>query len=108
MDDDCLEAHQLLADIYLQLAQWDEVMHHLNHAVLLAPKSAEMQYKMGVALQRQQDIAAASQAFERALTLDPNHEASHIALGNIHLDAQEFALARRHFNRAVLIARDAA
>lgn len=54
---------------------------------------------LGVARLSLQDVAGASQAFERSLSLNPRQNRSMVERGLLHFEANEFELARQLDNR---------
>jgi tetratricopeptide (TPR) repeat protein len=59
-------------------------------------------FARGVALEEDPATQAeAVEAYRQALELDPNHAASHINLGTLHYNRQDYSLAERYYRKAI-------
>ena len=67
------DAHRALAQVYLQLTRLTDALAEQRLVLQLAPDSASDWNDLGVIEARAGDRTAARQAFEHALTLDPNN-----------------------------------
>ena len=67
------DAHRALAQVYLQLTRLTDALAEQRLVLRLEPKSASDWNDLGVIEARAGDRTAARQAFEHALTLEPNN-----------------------------------
>src|SRR5262249_33652278 len=85
LDQNCVEAHFYLGDLFRRLSRLEEAQQHLEHALALAPGDAHMHATLGeVFLQGQQgeaDGARALAAYQEAVRLDPGLAEAHYGLG---------------------------
>ena len=80
-----------------------EVAHtHFSKGLLLAPGNPDLSYLVGAAELGLNHIELARQNFEHALTLDPTHERSLLALGELQLRNGETAAAVATLEKAFL------
>jgi tetratricopeptide (TPR) repeat protein len=69
-----------------------------------ADMTADDFYRQGVALYNSANVAAAKEAFGRALAKDPNHPKSHYMLGLCYASTSENAKAREHLTKFLQLA----
>ena len=69
-----------------------------------ADMTADDFYRQGVALYNAGNVAAAKEAFDRALAKDPNHPKSHYMLGLCYASTSENAKAREHLTKFLELA----
>ena len=69
-----LEAHTLLADRYCVRGDLERYIHHLELAVKAAPRSVELHYKLGNALNEAGRRGEAASHWQVVLQLEPYHE----------------------------------
>lgn len=99
------EAAMALSDIRLGGGDADGAIELLNR-VLAAGPDAEAHHGLGLAYQRKNKTREAAAHFQAAVQLNPNARDSHIALGNLYLDAELFALAEPSFRAALNLSQD--
>ncbi len=79
-------------------------MEQCAEAARLAPKSAEAQYQLGVALSRKGEGEKAARQFELVLGLDPKFATAHYALGIIRQQQHRTPEALKHWREAARLA----
>lgn len=94
-----------LANIRLDAGDADGAMELLNRLLALGPDS-DVHHLLGLAFRAKNQLRDAVVHLQTAVRLNPSARASHMALGNIYLDAQLFALAEASFRNALSIAQD--
>jgi Flp pilus assembly protein TadD len=87
----------------LEHRRFEAARAHFAKGAVMAPGNPELQYWLGVAEQALHHQDLARQDFEKALSLDPGHERSLVALGELQLDAGETALAITTLEKAYRI-----
>ena len=68
----------------LDLGQMDQAVAELEKAVAASPSQPIFHNQLGVAYRENGQFAKAREAYERALSLDPNYAAPHLNLGILH------------------------
>ncbi len=101
------EAAMALSDIRLGAGDADGAIDLLNRLLALGP-DAEVHHGLGLAYQRKNKTREAAAHFQTAVQLNPNARESHMALGNLYLDAGLYALAESSFRAALNLAQDEA
>lgn len=66
-----LTPHRNLADLYEKSKRWDQVVHHLEQCVVMAPADARTLNRLGVACLEVGDIPKAREALALSLQADP-------------------------------------
>jgi SAM-dependent methyltransferase/Flp pilus assembly protein TadD len=77
-----------------------------RRALAVAPRSAELHFNLGTALQAQGDVAEAIAAYRRALALDERLAVAHHNLANLLRGRGELDAALAHYRRAVALRPD--
>lgn len=101
------EAAMALADIRLIGGDADGAIELLNRLLAVAP-DAEAHHGLGLAYQRKNKTREAAAHFQAAIQVNPNARESHMALGNLYLDAELYALAESSFRAALNLSQDEA
>ncbi len=99
---DDTSTYRMLGTLYLSRQSYDEaarcfeeVLKHGEHQGALA--------HLAMVHMDQDRPAEAGELLQRALALNPDCFDCHFTLGNLHWAGEEFAVARRHFERAVAL-----
>jgi len=82
--------------------QFEVARTHFSKGLSLAPGNPDMSYLVGTAENGLNHVELARQNFEHALTLDPTHERSLLALGELQLRNGESAAAVATLEKAFL------
>jgi len=77
------EAARQLGELEMEAGNGDAALAAYESAVALAPNSAAAHAFLALALQRRRDLTRAREHAERALALDPSHQAARLALAQI-------------------------
>ncbi len=101
------EAVMVLSDIRLSAGDADGAIELLNRLLAVGP-DAEVHHGLGLAYQRKNQLREAAAHFQTAIQLNPNARESHMALGNLYLDADLYALAESSFRAAINLSQDEA
>lgn len=80
-------AHDALARCFVRSKRYEEALAEMRTAVTLAPRNAELQYFLGVALNSLNRYAEAVPHLTKAHELAPRHAEYLIALATVHRDA---------------------
>lgn len=99
------EAAMALSDIRLSAGDADGAIELLNRLLAVGP-DAEVHHGLGLAYQRKNQLREAAAHFQTAIQLNPNARESHMALGNLYLDAELYALAESSFRAAINLSQD--
>ena len=87
---DNLQAQQSLLEIYLDLKRFDECVRGLNHLRTRFPSNTELPLKIGVALLRQEDFAAAETLYREILQTRPTCDQAALGLARALLRQQRY------------------
>ncbi len=101
------EAAMALSDIRLSGGDADGAIDLLNRLLAAGP-DAEIHHGLGLAYQRKNRTREAAAHFQAAVQLNPNARDSYLALGNLYLDAELYALAESSFRAALNLSQDEA
>ncbi len=96
-------SHTNLALLLLDADKPQEALAHLEAAVRLRPRSAEVANNLGVALQQLNRLPEAETWFRSAVRLRADYPEAEYNLGMSLLSAGDIAQARTHFERAVAL-----
>lgn len=99
------EAILALADIRLNAGDADGAIEMLNR-ILKTRNDPEAHHGLGLAYQRKNQLRDAAAQFQMAIQLNPNARESHLALGNLYLDAELYPMAEQAFRAALNLAQD--
>jgi len=102
LDDASVPALRALARLRRECADHEESIVLLERAIGLQPENSELFTELGLTLSGHGNVAAAVQAYERSVALDPSAAAPRINLGLVQL--QQFAepdKAERNFRTAL-------
>ncbi len=97
---DLPEAHMLLGEVALAQAHVDEAITELTAEGKRNPLNGAVYDRLGDALSRKGDYAAAQQTLQRALLLEPNSTGPYILLGKVLLKRNDPATAAGFLERA--------
>jgi tetratricopeptide (TPR) repeat protein len=81
--------------------RWDQVVMQANAALVGTPDEAELHFARGTALNALGQHTRACGAFARALSLQPNHAASWLNMGNASADLDDIATAEALYRTAI-------
>lgn len=93
-----------LAEAYwglVRIAEWQEAAERACKISSRGPVSQRLRGDLLFQLGRFEEAAA---CYESALAIHPRHYRAHVALGNLHSNAGQSAIAERHFQAALMIA----
>jgi tetratricopeptide (TPR) repeat protein len=105
---DRAEAFGAFGKLLMAAEYFREAEPAFTNAEALAPADMRWPYYLGHLYRLMQEPARAIEAFERVLTLDPNHAPSLIWLGELHLASGNAADAEAYLQRAVDLQPDSA
>ncbi len=100
LDPELPEAHMLLGEVALAQAHVDEAVTELNAEAKRNPLNGAVYDRLGDALSRKGDYAAAQQMLQRALLLEPNATGPYILLGKVLLKRNDPSTAAGFLERA--------
>jgi tetratricopeptide (TPR) repeat protein len=87
----------------LQSRKYRDAQKHLNAALKAAPGNAQIHYLMGMTCVLTDRASEAQLYLEKALSLDPRHLQSFLALGNLRYQNGDYTAARELFDRVPAI-----
>lgn len=86
---DYVPAHELLGDIYVYQKDFGAAVVHFRKAFDLEPERSSVQMRLGVALERSGDVAAAVDVFEEMLKERPQSVMVRLTLARIYAGADQ-------------------
>lgn len=97
-----------LGYLLFSMQRFKEAIETLKQGVALTPTMPDLWAMLGSSLQSLRllggdDSMTASAAFERALTIAPNHEGALYGMGLVLMDEQKYAQAAKHLRRALVL-----
>jgi tetratricopeptide (TPR) repeat protein len=95
------DARLLLGSLLVEAKQRDEAITQLTEAARLRPGSADAQNALGEAYSTFGSLPMARKPLEKAVALNPNFGVAQLNLGRVLLDANEYAAAGAHLDRAI-------
>jgi tetratricopeptide (TPR) repeat protein len=101
IDPDHVDALHLLGVVLQRLRRWREAIHYLDRAANLGATDAELSYHRGTALQGDDDIDRAAEAFAEAIARKSDFAAAHAGLGGVLRQRGQWRVAIACFRRAV-------
>lgn len=81
--------------------RWEQAAMQANAALAASPDDAELHFARATALNALGHHARACLAFARALSLQPNHAASWLNMGNASADLDDFVVAETLYRTAI-------
>ncbi len=99
-----LPAHLDLARIYLREGNLDDAKTELITITRLAPNLPDTLFLTGLAAMAERKPKAALEAFERLVSVRPDHPEGHLQLGRVHLILGHPGAAKKSLERALEIA----
>jgi len=85
----------------------DQAVGHARHAVELAPEAFFAQYHLGFTLAETKDYAAAAEALDKAITMNPTFAYAHYYAGYAHYQTKRVDRMANSFERFLKLAPDA-
>ena len=92
------------ADKALSSGQTTEAIALLRQAIDATPEDAQLQFKLGMALDKTNDITGERAALEKAVQLDPDIAVAQNQLGYLASRSGDMGSAEEHFRHAVQVA----
>jgi Flp pilus assembly protein TadD len=83
-----------VAGLHIKRGDYEQAVHHLEIAVVLAPHSAITWYTLGAAARRAGRYKMAEDALKVAVDIDPENWRAWKELGMLYLDRKKMKLAR--------------
>ena len=80
---------------------YDDALQEYEKASKYQPYTAELWYELAVIFEDRQKIDGATDLYQRAILLDPQHSLSHFQLGGLYYENGEPDLAMDHYKAAV-------
>ncbi len=106
IDAACVEAHNNLADVQLELGRAELAARSARRALELRPEFADAHWNLGKALASLGQPAASIDSFNRAVQLRPDFADAHNSLGNVLARGGRYDEAIASFRRALRIRPD--
>jgi choline-sulfatase len=103
LDPDSIAALQQLGELELDTGDYSKAAAHLRRAHELRPADGSLEFKLGSALQKQEDFTGARDALRDSLRLAPDQFAARVSLGRVYLALADGAEAVDQFHAALLI-----
>jgi Tfp pilus assembly protein PilF len=98
---DYYEAHRMLAQLYMDLSQWEKAEASLRQAVRIDPKAVSALTSLGEVYRREKKYEEAQKILAEALKLDDNSWESNFTLGRIYWELKDLATAGRYVARSI-------
>ena len=95
------QAHQELADAYLENKEYAKALEHLEKSMKLDPLDPDLYLVKGMYYEDTGDIKAAINAYEQLLKLEPKSGRAYNNLGAIYFNKAEFDQARIYLEQAI-------
>lgn len=95
-----------LSQFYIQLQKLEDALDVLNRAIMIAPQSAEIRFRIGVVRFLQKDPGTAADSFRTALHLKPDHVLAMYNLGHCCLLQDDLQGAINAFQATLEMAPD--
>lgn len=96
-----VEAHILLANVYVNQNRIERALKQVNEVLRLAPMSAKGHYLLGLIREKQGQLDEAAREFKRVLYIDRDFALAHINLANIFRKRHMAAEAAEEYNSAI-------
>jgi choline-sulfatase len=106
LDPDSIPALQQLGELELDTGDYSKATAHLKRAHELRPVDASLEFKLALALQKQEDFTAARDALRDSLRLAPDQFAARVSLGQVYLALANGSEAVDQFQAALLLKPD--
>ncbi len=97
-----------LGDIAKEREQFDQALHHYQHAVEFDPTYAEAWLNLGTSQHTLGQIAEAEASFKRSIELDPNDFHAYSSLGRMYLESEQRSKAREILEQGLRVNQDSA
>ncbi len=81
----------------------ERALQHYTEAIALSPQNAQLYNEAGMTLSALGDVEGARGYFIQSLELDDRYAPTYLLLGDLHLDADEWADAITFYNKAVAL-----
>lgn len=92
--------------LYAQSNRFDDAEAMFRRTLSISPSFADAQYNHGAALRRLRRVDEAERALRKAVLWNPELSRAWAELGNLHLDAREWAWAAEAYRRAIALGRN--
>jgi choline-sulfatase len=103
LDPDSIPALQQVGELELDSGAYSQAAAHFKRAHELRPKDASLEFKLALALEKQEDFTAARDALADSLRLAPDQFAARVSLGQVYLALADGAEAVDQFQAALLL-----
>jgi choline-sulfatase len=106
LDPDSIAALQQLGELELETGNYSKATGNLRRVHELRPQDASLEFKLALALQKQEDFTAARDALADSLRLAPDQFAARVSLGQVYLALANGPEASDQFQAALLLKPD--
>ncbi len=93
---DSTNADWLAGKQAVEAKDWKKAVDYLSKAAAAEPNNADIQNWLGFANRKQGNLAAAFNAYNQALKLDPRHKQAHEYIGEAYLLSNDLPKAEQH------------
>jgi tetratricopeptide (TPR) repeat protein len=107
-DDQMALIEFVLGDIAKEREQFDQALHHYQHAVEFDPTYAEAWLNLGRSQHTLGQISEAEVSIKRSIELDPNDYHAYSSLGRMYLESEQRSKAREILEQGLLVNQDSA
>jgi len=90
-----------LGSICCDMEHYDEAEAYLNKAVQLNPDSSEINFCLGLTLQRQKKLEESIRCFRKCIAIDPLGADAYHILGEIYIQNGNYKEAIKYFDKAI-------
>ena len=101
VNDELKSAHKLIYN-----EKYKQAIEILNHAIESEPDNADAWNLLGYATRKEGDLETASEAYSKALSIDPNHKDALEYQGELYLMLEDKAAAQNNLDKLYLLCPD--
>lgn len=95
------DAHVSLAQLYMDLSQWEKAEASLRQALKINPKAVAAMVSLGEVYRRQKKYNEGEKVLEEALKIDKYSWESNFTLGRIHWELKDIVKAGKYVARTI-------